>query len=116
MDQNSNTNWDLIIRPKSGWFDLHLSNIWHYRDLTMFFVWRDFVAQYKQTILNQEHYREIDHFCRSLKIMWFASCWDEKSVDFIEQFDPPCYQIASACLTDDNLLRFHRQKGGLFKT
>jgi N-acetylneuraminate synthase len=60
---------------------------------------------------NQEHYREIDHFCRSLEIMWFASCWDERSVDFIEQFDPPCYKIASACLTDDKLLRFHRQKG-----
>jgi N-acetylneuraminate synthase len=27
---------------------------------------------------NQEHYREIDHFCRSLEIMWFASCWDER--------------------------------------
>jgi len=51
MNQNSNTNWDLIIRPKSGWFDLHLSDIWRYRDLTMLFVWRDFVAEYKQTIL-----------------------------------------------------------------
>ena len=44
-------NWDLIIRPKSGWFDLHLNDLWRYRDLTMLFVWRDFVAQYKQTIL-----------------------------------------------------------------
>ena len=51
MNQNSHTNWDLIIRPKSGWFDLHLSDLWRYRDLTMLFVWRDFVAQYKQTIL-----------------------------------------------------------------
>jgi lipopolysaccharide transport system permease protein len=51
MNQNSNTNWDLIIRTKSGWFDLHLSDLWRYRDLTMLFVWRDFVAQYKQTIL-----------------------------------------------------------------
>jgi hypothetical protein len=40
-----------IIRPKSGWFDLHLSDLWRYRDLTLLFVWRDFVAQYKQTIL-----------------------------------------------------------------
>jgi lipopolysaccharide transport system permease protein len=43
--------WDLTLRPKTGWFDLHLSDLWRYRDLTMLFVWRDFVAQYKQTIL-----------------------------------------------------------------
>jgi lipopolysaccharide transport system permease protein len=43
--------WDLVIRPKTGWFDLHLADLWRYRDLTSIFVWRDFVAQYKQTIL-----------------------------------------------------------------
>src|SRR5437773_8190446 len=43
--------WDLIIQPKTGWLDLHLADLWRYRDLTMLFVWRDFVAQYKQTIL-----------------------------------------------------------------
>ena len=32
----------------------------------------------------------------SKAIAWFASCWDEASVDFIDQFDPPCYKIASA--------------------
>jgi len=58
-----------------------------------------------------EQYKEIDSYCRKKGIIWFASCWDEKSVDFIEQFDPPCYKIASASLTDDNLLRHHRQKG-----
>jgi N-acetylneuraminate synthase len=42
---------------------------------------------------------------------WFASCWDEGSVDFMEQFDPPCYKIASASLTDDALLRHHRKYG-----
>jgi len=44
-------SWSLVIRPKTGWFDLHLADLWRYRDLTMLFVWRDFVAQYKQTIL-----------------------------------------------------------------
>src|SRR5664279_483122 len=44
-------DWSLIIRSKTGWFDLHLSDLWRYRDLTMLFVWRDFVAQYKQTVL-----------------------------------------------------------------
>ena len=43
--------WDLTIRPQTGWFDLHLADLWRYRDLIMLFVWRDFVAQYKQTIL-----------------------------------------------------------------
>ena len=43
--------WDLVIRPKIGWLDLHLADLWRYRDLTAMFVWRDFVAQYKQTIL-----------------------------------------------------------------
>ena len=42
---------------------------------------------------------------------WFASCWDEASVDFIDQFDPPCYKIASASLTDDNLLCHTRATG-----
>jgi N-acetylneuraminate synthase len=56
-------------------------------------------------------FAEIDRFCRQVGIRWFASCWDEDSVDFLEQFDPPCYKIASACLTDDRLLRYHRRKG-----
>lgn len=44
-------DWDLIICPKTDWLDLHLADLWRYRDLTMLFVWRDFVSQYKQTIL-----------------------------------------------------------------
>jgi N-acetylneuraminate synthase len=56
-------------------------------------------------------YREIDRHCKERGILWFASCWDEASVDFIEQFQPPCYKIASASLTDDGLLRHHRRYG-----
>jgi len=51
VDKSAAAEWDLIIRPKTGWLDLHLADLWHYRDLTAIFVWRDFVAQYKQTIL-----------------------------------------------------------------
>ena len=58
-----------------------------------------------------KQYRAIDKYCRSHKIMWYASCWDEASVDFIEQFTPPCYKIPSASLTDDNLLRHLRRFG-----
>ena len=61
--------------------------------------------------LGREEYKEIDQYCKSLNIDWFASCWDEASVDFIEQFNPPCYKIASASLTDDGLLRHHRKYG-----
>jgi N-acetylneuraminate synthase len=58
-----------------------------------------------------EQYRVIDGYCRLHKIIWFASCWDEASVDFMEEFEPPCYKIASASLTDDKLLRHHRRTG-----
>lgn len=59
----------------------------------------------------EEEYRAIDAHCRMRGIPWFASCWDASSVDFIERFEPPCYKIASACLTDDALLRQTRSKG-----
>jgi N-acetylneuraminate synthase len=59
----------------------------------------------------EEEYQEVDRYCREKKIPWFASCWDEASVDFIDRFDPPCYKIASASLTDDDLLRHTRAKG-----
>ena len=59
----------------------------------------------------KEEYTEIDQFCRAQGIPWFSSCWDEGSVDFMQQFNPPCYKIASASLTDDALLRYTRQTG-----
>ncbi len=48
---NPNEQWDLIIRPQRAWWDLHLDELWRYRDLIRLLVWRDFVAYYKQTIL-----------------------------------------------------------------
>ena len=56
----------------------------------------------------QPEYEEIDRHCRERGILWFASCWDEASVDFIESFQPPCFKIPSALLTHDGLLRHHR--------
>ncbi|MCU0734072.1 MAG: N-acetylneuraminate synthase family protein [Methylotetracoccus sp.] len=58
-----------------------------------------------------EQYAEIDAYCRALDIAWTASCWDEPSVDFIEQFEPPFYKMASASLTDHALLRKARATG-----
>jgi N-acetylneuraminate synthase len=56
-------------------------------------------------------YAAIDTACKDAGVIWFASCWDEASVDFIDRFDPPCYKIASPCLTDHGLLRHHRATG-----
>jgi N-acetylneuraminate synthase len=58
-----------------------------------------------------DQYREIDKYCREHNIHWFASCWDEPSVDFIEQFDIPCYKIASATMNNEGLLRHTRATG-----
>lgn len=52
-----------------------------------------------------EEYKEIERECESLGIDWFVSCWDDEAVDFMEQFNPVCYKVASASLTDDVLLK-----------
>ncbi|HKQ70922.1 MAG TPA: N-acetylneuraminate synthase family protein [Polyangiaceae bacterium] len=54
---------------------------------------------------------EFDAHCRAVQIPWFASCWDEEAVDFIERFEPPCYKAASASVTDLDLLRRMRATG-----
>lgn len=40
-----------VIEPKQGWSALHLGEIWEYRDLLYFMVWRDLKARYRQTAL-----------------------------------------------------------------
>lgn len=59
----------------------------------------------------EEDFAEIDKFCKQVKIDWFASPWDEASVDFLQMFNPPVYKIASASLTDDHLLQHIRKAG-----
>jgi N-acetylneuraminate synthase len=60
---------------------------------------------------NEDEYRVIDTHCRKRGIHWFASPWDAASVGFLEQFDMPAYKVASASLTDDQLLRRIRSTG-----
>ena len=68
--------------------------------------------EYRHKIeLGEREYREIDAYCRQRNIHWFASCWDEPSVDFIQQFKPVAYKIASASLTDAELLAHTRKQG-----
>ena len=54
--------------------------------------------------LTKEDYQKIDNYCKENGIQWFASCWDEEAVDFLEQFNVPLYKAASASLTDLSLL------------
>jgi sialic acid synthase SpsE len=58
-----------------------------------------------------EEYEEIDAYCAENGIHWFASCWDKDSVEFIESFDPVAYKVASASLTDDDLIQEMDAKG-----
>ncbi|MCP4679411.1 MAG: N-acetylneuraminate synthase [Deltaproteobacteria bacterium] len=60
---------------------------------------------------DKDKYNEIASYAKNQGIAWFASPWDEESVDFLEEFDVPAYKIPSACLTDKNLLK-HIQKTG----
>jgi N-acetylneuraminate synthase len=58
-----------------------------------------------------DEYKVINDFCQDLGIDWFASVWDESSVDFMEQFNPVCYKVPSAALTDISLLKKIRATG-----
>lgn len=51
-----------------------------------------------------DEYTRIDSYCKQRGLDWFASPWDEESVDFLEQFNVVTYKIASASLTDRGLL------------
>jgi N-acetylneuraminate synthase len=61
--------------------------------------------EYRERVeLGKDAYDEIDRYCRDKKVDWFASPWDEPSVDFLERYEPVCYKIASASVTDLPLL------------
>ncbi len=51
-----------------------------------------------------EEYLEIDDYCRKKGIDWFASPWDIEALNFMEKFKPVLHKVASACLTDNQLL------------
>ncbi len=41
----------LVIRPSRGWWDLNFREIWEYRELLYFLIWRDIKVRYKQTVI-----------------------------------------------------------------
>ena len=51
MNELDEQDWDFVIKPKSGWFEIPFGEIYRYRDLIYLFVKRDFITFYKQTIL-----------------------------------------------------------------
>lgn len=61
--------------------------------------------------LGKEEYDEIDAYCKEKGIYWFASAWDEKSQEFLRQYDLPFNKIASAMLTHKNLLEMVAEEG-----
>ncbi|PKL83887.1 MAG: N-acetylneuraminate synthase [Ignavibacteriae bacterium HGW-Ignavibacteriae-3] len=58
-----------------------------------------------------EEYLEIDEYCKHKGIEWFASPWDEEALLLIDKFKPALFKIASASLTDWNLLKKIRSTG-----
>ncbi len=58
-----------------------------------------------------DQYKVIDEYCKEIGIMWSASPWDAESVDFLEAFDIPFYKLASACITDIELLNAVKATG-----
>jgi N-acetylneuraminate synthase len=59
----------------------------------------------------EAEYRIIHDYCAQKGILWFASPWDEDSVDFLAKFEPPVYKVASASVTDLDLLAKLRAAG-----
>ena len=68
--------------------------------------WGDITyLKYKKKIeFNYKNYKEIDKYCKSKKIKWFASPWDIDSQKFLKKFNLKYNKIASAMLTNYELL------------
>jgi N-acetylneuraminate synthase len=64
-----------------------------------------------KTEFGEKEYTEIDRYCKQVGINWFVSVWDEEAVNFMEKFNPICYKIPSASLTDQKLLKHLRTTG-----
>jgi N-acetylneuraminate synthase len=65
----------------------------------------------KRLEFDLDAYRLIDQHCRLQGMAWFASVWDQPSIDFLEDFAPIAYKVPSALITDDDLLRALRDTG-----
>ena len=53
---------------------------------------------------SEKQYDEIDKYCKDKKIIWFASAWDVKSLEFLDKYNLDYHKIASAMIVDKNFL------------
>ncbi len=88
----------ILAAQKSGadYIKLKLKNVnKYYKDDGK--KWRNFPFKlYRGSLeLSRDDFFEIDKFCKELGIKWFTTVHDEESLDFVSQFDPPFYKIAS---------------------
>jgi len=90
-----------ICTPRDQW-DLERDTPWG----------RMTYLEYRHRVeFGEQEYAAIDRHCREVGITWFASPWDVQSVGFLSWFDVPAFKVASASLTDDELLRAMRSTG-----
>ena len=74
--------------------------------------WGDTQRDQKEGLeLSSRDFHEIDKYCEELGILWTASCWDEKSQEFLREYDVPFNKIASPMLTHKNLLKMVAEEG-----
>ena len=90
LDSN---NEDFIIKGGTLWDDRKLYDL------------------YKEAYLPWEWYKELFDYARSIDIDIFSSPFDKSAVDFLEQFNPSAYKIASFEITDYELIRYTASKG-----
>ena len=69
---------------------------------------KKFIDQKLGLEFEKKEYDEIDNYCRELEIDWFASLWDIDSLNFLLNYEPPVLKIASASITNKDLLIAHR--------
>lgn len=68
--------------------------------------------EYRRRIeFGRDEYDAVAEYCKQRGIAWFASCWDEEAVSFIEEYQPSAYKFPSAAVTDHGLLRRTRETG-----
>ena len=66
---------------------------------------------YSETQLPWEWHKELFEYAREIGIDIFSSPFDKTAVDFLEQFEPSAYKIASFEITDYELIRYTASKG-----
>ena len=67
--------------------------------------------EYKQRVeFGEKEFREIDSYCKKIKIQWFCSAWDTKSLNFLKKFNAKYNKVASAMITNRPLIKIIAQE------